>query len=301
MTKPVLVIIDPAIKLPAGAERSTVEQSGDRLRLADPDQPQINVTDLGVTRGDGIFEAFGVSHGTVQAVEPHLSRLARSAKLLDLPELDLDVIEQGVRLAAREHEQVPFFMVKLIVTRGIEGVEEPTAWALAFVGDDYTARQQSGVKVVTLDRGYRHDVAQTSPWLLQGAKTLSYAVNRAVIREAKRRGANEVIFISSDGYVLEGPNSTVILKSGDTFVTPRTDQGILVGTTQHALFGIIESMGYATDYRYVEQHELTAADGLWMVSSGQQISAVVELDGNPLDHDHELTQELLKRLVERSL
>ena len=294
MTNAVLVIIDPATKLPPGAE------DGERLRLADPDQPQLTVTDLGVTRGDGIFETFGVIDGEIQALVPHLTRLGRSAAMLDLPELDLDMLEQGVRLAVRQHEPVPYLLVKLVVTRGVEGIEKPTAWALAFVGEDYSERQRTGLKVVTLDRGYRRDVAQTSPWLLQGAKTLSYAVNRAVIREAQRRGAQEVIFISSDGYVLEGPNSTVIMKVGDTFVTPRTDQGILAGTTQHALFGIVESLGYKADYRYVTLAELTRADGLWLVSSGQQLSPVIELDGRPLDHDHELSQELLKRLESRT-
>lgn len=294
MTNAVLVIIDPATKLPEGGE------GRQRLRLADPSQPQLAVTDLGATRGDGIFETFGVTDGEIQALVPHLTRLGRSAAMLDLPELDLDVIEQGVRLAVQEHEPVPHLLVKLVVTRGVEGVENPTAWALAFVGDDYSERQRAGLKVVTLDRGYRHDVAQTSPWLLQGAKTLSYAVNRAVIREAQRRGAQEVIFISSDGYVLEGPNSTVIMKVDDTFVTPRTDQGILAGTTQHALFDIVESLGYKADYRYVTQDELLHADGLWLVSSGQQLSPVVELDGRPLNHDHELSQELLKRLESRT-
>ncbi len=53
-----------------------------------------------------------------------------------------------------------------------------------------------------LDRGYRHDAERTSPWLLAGAKTLSYAVNRAMLREAARRGADDAIFVSSDGYVL---------------------------------------------------------------------------------------------------
>ncbi|QGN34160.1 aminodeoxychorismate lyase [Microlunatus sp. Gsoil 973] len=294
MTEAVLVIIDPATKQPQGAS------PGDRLRLADPAEPQIRVTDLGITRGDGIFETFGVFDGEIQAMQPHLARLARSARMLDLPELDLEVIEEGVRLAVREHESVPQLSVKLVVTRGIEGIEDPTAWALAFVGEDYSGRQHNGLKVVTLDRGYRHDVAQTSPWLLQGAKTLSYALNKAVIREAKRRGADEVIFISSDGYVLEGPNSTVIMRVDQSFVTPRTDQGILEGTTQHALFGIVESLGYRSEYRYVMKDELDRADGVWLVSSGQQLSPVVELDGRPLVRDIELDQALLKRLMART-
>lgn len=78
---------------------------------------------------------------------------------------------------------------------------------------------------MTLDRGYRSDVAATSPWLLQGAKTLSYAVNMAALREARRRGADDVVFVSTDGLILEGPSSTVISRRGDEFVTPPQNSG----------------------------------------------------------------------------
>ncbi|SDS62468.1 aminodeoxychorismate lyase [Microlunatus soli] len=293
MSKSTLVIVDPATPLPPG----TPEHAG-RLRLADPDQPQVLVSDLGVTRGDGIFETFGVVGGDIQAMEPHLRRLLNSAVLLDLPELDLEALERAVRLAVAEHPDDEL-LVKLIVTRGVEGTGRPTAWAYGFIGEDYSPRRLDGIAVVTLDRGYRHDIAQTSPWLLQGAKTLSYAVNKAVLREAARRGAEDVIFLSTDGYVLEGPSSTVIIRTGDTFVTPRTDQGILEGTTQHALFGIVTDLGYTADYRYLRSEELTSADGLWLVSSGQQIAPIISLDGQQIPHDPELTQTLLKRLQSR--
>jgi 4-amino-4-deoxychorismate lyase len=294
VSKPVLVIIDQPILLPNEQGRP------ERLRIVDSTQPQVLVTDLGVTRGDGIFETFGVVDGDIQAVQPHLRRLARSARMLELPELDLELIEQAVRLSVAEHAPEPYLLVKLIITRGIEDIEDPTAWAYAFVGPDYSERQRDGMKIVSLDRGYSRDIAQTSPWLLQGAKTLSYAVNKAAVREANRRGAEDVIFISSDGYVLEGPNSTVIMKIGDEFVTPRTDQGILEGTTQHALFGIVESLGYTASYRYVTRAELDQADGLWMVSSGQQLTPVIELDGKQLHRDPELDETLLKRLQSRT-
>src|SRR5690625_3744673 len=68
------------------------------------------------------------------------------------------------------------------------------------------------MKVVTLDRGLASTVVDTSPWLLPGAKTLSYAVNMAATREAVRRGAEDVLFVSTDGYALEGPTSTLLVR-----------------------------------------------------------------------------------------
>jgi hypothetical protein len=66
------------------------------------------------------------------------------------------------------------------------------------------------VAAVTLDRGLPAEGAGDMPWLLAGAKTLSYAVNMAALRHAERLGAGDVIFVSSEGYLLEGPRSTVV-------------------------------------------------------------------------------------------
>ena len=101
--------------------------------------------------------------------------------------------------------------VKIVLTRGVEGQDDPTGWAYAAASPDHTPARTNGIRIVLLDRGYRHDVAQTSPWLLAGAKTLSYAINRAAFREAARRDADDALFVSSDGYLLEGAD----LEPGD--------------------------------------------------------------------------------------
>ena len=108
---------------------------------------------------------------------------------------------------------------------------------------------REGLSAVTLDRGIEPDLADRAPWLLLGAKSLSYAINMAALREAERRGAAEVIFTTSDGSVLEGPTSTVILVRGRTLVTPPSKLGILPGTTQYALFRAAERAGWTVERR----------------------------------------------------
>lgn len=268
----------------------------------DPAAPQVSVDDLGVTRGDGIFESVGVVDGRPQALEPHLRRLAKSARLLDLPAPDLDAwrsaILRGIELAGEDALGAEL-LVKVILTRGIEGGDAPTGWVHVFDSGSYASERVNGIAVVTLDRGYRSDVAETSPWLLQGAKTLSYAVNKAALREAARRGADDVVFVSTDGIVLEGPNSTVIALIDGVYVTTHSDLGVLEGTTQAAFFADVESRGAATAYRSITVDELRGADGLWLVSSGRQIAPVVTLDGEAVAQDPAVTVPGLAHLLSR--
>jgi 4-amino-4-deoxychorismate lyase len=262
------------------------------FRLLDPDGRYLSVLDLGATRGDGIFETISAGRGRAQALEPHLVRFARSAEALDLPVPDLPVWREAILAVIAQIGPVAEASVKTVYTRGIEGDGRPTGWVYGSVSPDYSRVRVDGVRVVTLDRGYRHDVATTSPWLLAGAKTLSYAVNRAVLREAARRRADDVIFVSSDGFVLEGPTSTVLIRRGNTLITPGTGLAILEGTTQGSIFEFAATRGMTTGFELAPATALRDADALWLVSSIRHAAPVTQLDGSPVPLDPELTEAM---------
>jgi 4-amino-4-deoxychorismate lyase len=255
----------------------------------------VNVADLAVTRGDGVFESIGVIDGRFIELPRHLARLKHSAAMLDLPEPDLGAFERAARRALGARAPQRELLVKLLHSRGIEGADRASGWVQVLSGTDHSAARSTGIRVVTLDRGYRHDIAQTSPWLLQGAKTLSYALNKAALREAARRDADDVIFVSTDDVVLEGPTSNVVVRNGDVFRTPRPDLGILAGTTQAAVFETLGALGFETSEAVLASAELATADGVWLLSSGRLIAPVRELDGRPLPVDAAFTRTLLER------
>ena len=272
------------------------------FELVDPNEPHVSILDLAATRGDGIFEAFSISHGRAHAVDAHLRRFAGSARKLDLPAPDLDAWRTAIEAVVAELDPERESVVKTVMTRGIEGDPEarPTGWVYAWPSPDHSAARRDGVRVVTLDRGYRHDVETTSPWLLTGAKTLSYAVNRAVVREAARRGADDVIFVSSDGFVLEGPTSSVLFRRGNSLITPGTGLGILDGTTQGDLFGWAAEHGMETGFELLTPAQLAETDALWLVSSGRQAAPIREIDGVPHVIDRELTDAMNGFLLSRT-
>ncbi|MCU1424858.1 MAG: aminodeoxychorismate lyase [Microbacteriaceae bacterium] len=279
------------------AEAAPHLQGAAAFAFADPAEPHLSVLDLGATRGDGIFESISVGDGRAQALEHHLRRFAGSAAKLDLPAPDLDAWRAAILAVIDALDPVEESWVKAVLTRGIEGDGRPTGWVYASHSADNTAPRTTGVRVVMLDRGFRHDVELTSPWLLAGAKTLSYAVNRAAIREAHRRDADDVIFVSSDGFVLEGPTSSVVFRRGDTVYTPGTGLGILEGTTQANVFRYAESLGLATGFELLRPAELQQADAAWLVSSVRLAAPVRELDGVPFSVDHEFTAGLNAHLL----
>lgn len=264
----------------------------DAFVFADSARPQLSVLDLGATRGDGIFESLSVGNGRPQAIDHHLRRFASSAAKLDLPAPDLEVWRAAILAAVEALEPTAESWVKTVMTRGIEGDGRPTGWVYAAHAPDHTRARTEGIRVVMLDRGYRHDVEQSSPWLLAGAKTLSYAVNRAVAREAARRDADDVIFVSSDGYVLEGPTSSVVFKRGNRILTPGTGLGILDGTTQANIFRFAESRGFETGFELLTPEALAASDAVWLVSSVRLAAPVRQLDGAPLPVDAALSADI---------
>ncbi|ANF31249.1 branched-chain amino acid aminotransferase [Leifsonia xyli] len=272
--------------------------------VADFGEPQVRITDLSVTRGDGVFETIAVINGHPQALEPHLARLAHSAELLDLPVPAVDVWREAVRAGVadfltRNGDAGDELYAKLVYTRGVEGSGVPSGWLFVDLGEDFT-QARLGIRVVTLDRGVRHDVAETSPWLLAGAKTLSYAVNRAAQREAVRRGFDDVLFVSSDGFALEGPTSNVVTLTDGVVRTPNTDQGILAGTTQAAVFDFFTARGLRTEFAPLTIDEVRAADALWLVSSVRQAAPVTHLDDRAYPVDAALTADLNAYLLART-
>ncbi|MDF2506486.1 MAG: branched-chain amino acid aminotransferase [Microbacterium sp.] len=269
----------------------------DAVHVVDATAPLIRATDLGVNRGDGVFETAVVRHGAAQSLEAHLERLGRSARLMELPPPRLELWRAAV-LRAAAAVSAPGVLhdgelasIKFVMTRGDEfDGGEPTGWVLGFAGGDPRALRRAGIRVVVLDRGYRHDVMRTAPWLLQGAKSLAYAVNQAALREAVRRAADDVIFVSSDGLVLEGPRSTLIARLGGKLITPPAELGVLPGTTQADIFAGLSDVPSET--RAITLRELADADALWLCSSTRGAVPVREVDGLGRPMDHTLTERM---------
>ena len=294
MRLPFTLLIDP---VPADDTRTDFT---DTFHEMDSAAPALRVGELSTQRGDGVFETLSMVNGRPQEMEAHISRLSNSAAICDLPAPNAAQWRSAINYVVSRVPHDSQVALKFVLSRGVEHGPAPTAWLHANAAADFSAARQHGVRVVTLDRGYARGVAERAPWLLMGAKTLSYAINMAALREAHRRGADDTIFTTTDGYVMEGPTSNVILLSGGEYVTPAPSGAILHGTTQQALFEHLEAVGEKVVYRDVALTELQAADAVWLVSSVRLAVAVTALDDVALPVDDDRTRAFNEYLLART-
>ena len=266
--------------------------------VVDPEVPVLYADDAGLTRGDGCFDTCRVLHdGSARALhlEPHLARFAHSAQLLGLPAPDLQAWRDLVTTALAEWTEPGEASLKLILTRGPAHRPGTPTGLLLLTSVDSEAQLEArlGLRVVTLSRGYRSDVFATAPWLLGGAKTLSYGVNVAAKREATARGADDVLFVSTDGYLLEGPTSGLMVASGQRLVSvPTGATGVLESVTVATILAAAAEAGWATGAELLRPADLLDSRGAWLVSTVRGICPVLELDGAPVPHDPGLTGTL---------
>jgi branched-subunit amino acid aminotransferase/4-amino-4-deoxychorismate lyase len=113
-------------------------------------------------------------------------------------------------------------------------------------------------------------------------KSTSYAVNMAAEAEARRRGADEALFVDADGIVLEGTVTNLWWRAGETLFTPSLELGILAGVTRAAVMELAPGSGYRVEEGAYPLERVLEAEEAFTSSSVRELMPLVEVDGRTL-------------------
>jgi 4-amino-4-deoxychorismate lyase len=236
-----------------------------------PDEPVLRADDEALLRGRAAFETLRVYGRRPFRLDEHLRRLGTSVERLDLPPVDAAELEELARLAL-DAAGADDCVLRFFWT--------PSRTALALVSElpaYLEPLRERGQRLISL-RGPRAD----EPWLLPGVKSTSYAVNMAAETEAKRRGADDAVFVDVDEVVLEGPTTNIWWRRGQTLFTPALELGILAGVTRAALVELAPSAGYEVSEGVFRLPDLVTAEELFTSSSVREVMPAAELDRRPI-------------------
>jgi len=258
-------------------------------RLHPASEPSISPLNRGFLYGDAIYEVWRTYHGIIFAWEEHWNRMRSSAKALHM-QLEFSpahILSEIRRAVAAYRERVPEtgeLYIRLQVTRGAGPIGLDIALAdktdfliLVQPCPEIPAdRARTGLRLSVATALRRNPVQSLDPaW-----KTGNYLNNLLCLREARARGADDVVILNFAGEVAEASVSNIAFAREGRLVTPPLSAGILGGITRGLILGgIAAAAGIQASEETVRPEDFGSMDECFLLSTTKDVVPVGEIDG----------------------
>jgi branched-chain amino acid aminotransferase len=224
-------------------------------------------------------------------LDGHLDRLHRSlaAMAIEMPFED-DAISAGISelLASMGWDGIEppgDAAIRLMVSRGFDATRGVVPHARGTASVVIQAWPFNPPTAATLEKGLRvvTSVIRRDPSSpMSGIKTTSRAELVYARIEADRAGADDAIFLTTDGRLTEATTSNILLISGGVCATPRLGTALLAGTARAWLVEHGGSAGLRTVEQDLRLEDAFSADEAAICSSIAGVVPVVAVDGRPI-------------------
>jgi len=241
----------------------------------------VSVDDRGITLADGVFETMHVRGLNVFRLDRHLARLRQGLSALEIPvpsELD-NWLLGALRTEDVRPGGAPDASLRMTVTRGVgpAGVgvpvdARPTVIVTVSPMPTFSASVYVNGLTLHVASGRRNERAMTA-----GLKTLAYTDAVAGLLEARRAGADEALFLDTEGHCSEATASNLFVWSGSSLMTPPISCGVLPGVTREAVLELAQAQGLPIAERAFGLDELLAAEEAFLTSSLRRLVPVVRV------------------------
>lgn len=267
---------------------SSYIQANTAGHLHDAATPTLSVLNRGYLYGDAIYEVWRTYEGVVFAWAEHWARLERSAAALHLTlEFSADDMWQEVQRTTARFRAVTGdtgeLYIRLQVSRGHgpigldPALADEAVWVLL-------VQSLPSPSAAALSHGLRLTVARelhrNPPYSLNPAwKTGNYLNNILCLREARARGADEVLITNHAGELTEAAVCNVAFIREGEILTPPLSAGILAGITRAWLREhVAPGMGVRVRETTITAGDLTEMDEAFLLSTTKDIQPVGRID-----------------------
>ena len=261
-------------------------------------EAKVSVFDHGLLYGDGVFEGIRSYNGRVFKLDEHLERLYDSAKsiMLQIP-IPIETMKEKVLETLRLNHLREAY-IRLIVTRGVGdlGLDPdkcPTP-SIIIIADKITLYPpkfyEEGLDIVTVS--VRRNYAEA---INPRIKSLNYLNNILAKIEGKQAGAEEVLMLNAEGYVVECSGDNIFWVKNEVLVTPPVHIGILEGVTRNSVIDLARDAGMQVEERVFTRHDLYIADECFLTGTAAEVIPVVKIDRRPVGDGQpgKVTQKLI--------
>jgi len=260
-----------------------------------PEEARCSCLDRGRLYGDGLFETMRVYSGQIFRLSIHLARLMAGAEQIYL---QLPMATEGLRDAVQEPlsaSGLPDAYVRLTVTRGVGGhhseldasTPSVTVWVRPLSGYPPQLYERGMSAVLAIARRNEY-----SP--LSNLKTVNYLENILARAEARRRSADEALFLNTTGQLAETSASNLFIVANGRVLTPPIEAGILPGITRACVLELCAAEGIRFAEVPLELHQLREAAEAFLTGSIMEIMPLTSFAGEPIGSGRpgEITRQL---------
>jgi branched-chain amino acid aminotransferase len=241
----------------------------------------VSARDRGLLLADGLFETMRAHAGRVFRLDRHLARLEGGLTALHIPVPP--ELKEWV-LAALPDAREADASVRLTVTRGAggSGVAPPAdAQATAIVSVNPMplfppSLYEEGLSAHVAS-GRRNEHAMTA-----GLKTIAYTESIAAWIEARSAGADEALFLDTDGHCSEATSSNLFAVVDGVLLTPPVSCAALPGVTRAAVLELAAAQALRAEERVFGLEVLLDAEEAFLTSSLRGIAPLVRVGGQQL-------------------
>lgn len=247
----------------------------------DETEARVSIFDRGFLFADAIYEVTAVLGGKLIDYPGHEARLKRSLEALGIP---LPVSEEELLALHREivaRNSLADGLIYLQISRGAEDRDFLFSPDLAPTLVMFTQARnllanpkwETGIGVITLPEGR---------WVNRQIKTVQLLYSSLSKMEAKRQGAEDVLFIE-DGFITESGSSNVHIVTRDgTLVTRELSNALLHGITRGSILDLARKAQIRVEERSFTAEEALEAAEVFLTSAGVFVLPVVSIDGKPV-------------------
>lgn len=261
----------------------------DSLILAD--DAQLNISDLAIQRGYGIFDFLKTVDTKPIFLEDHLDRFFHSANYM---RLELKTSREALKSKIFELIKINNLAnsgIKIILTGGYSAdgfnIAEPNLIISQSSFNLPKTISEDGIKLITNE--YQRQFS--------GAKTLDYLYAIWMQSTLKEKKADDVLY-HSNGFIRECPRANIFIVSRENhLLSPELD--ILKGVSRKHVLKVAEPI-VKVEARNVSLEELRNAKEVFITSTTKNILPVLEIDGQKVGDGKpgEITRSLFNKYLE---
>lgn len=242
------------------------------------EEAKISIFDRAFLFADGIYEVTAVLDGKLVDYEPHIERLHRSLRELDMAQPVPDAEIRGMHEELIKRNKLTEGLVYMQITRGVAERDfafpkDAEQTIVAFTQEKELADPplaRTGLRIITIPdiRWQRRDIKSTG--------MLAQAMGKQAAAQA---GVNDAWMVE-DGYITEGTSNTAfIVLNGNRLVTRPLSNSILPGVTRRAILKLAEAGEITVEERLFTVDEAMGADEAFLTSASSFVMPVTEIDG----------------------